>query len=147
MRRIHIAVLIGFFIVSLYWLRHEKDFDVTIVNSGDCGLKEATVDFNNFTFNFGYLAVSKNLVKSASYGSAGNIWPTEIEVNWTEESDPEVIYKKVISIRPKLRPSSDETLELMIRIENGKICAYPKVWSVSNGLKNRYDQDEPCQFE
>ena len=132
-----VAILIGVPIFSMHCLGRKKEFDVTIVNSGDHSLKQVVVIFENFNFKFGYLIVSKNLFNSKTYGSANIDWPRQIEVNWIEESIPEVAYNKIISIRPRLHPTGNETLELMIRVENGKICVYPKIWSIRGGLKYR----------
>jgi len=142
---VKIALGLVIVFVAIRLADKRQTFDVTARNTGAEKIESLEVTFEGFAFRFGSIQTrTQSELGSAVYSAHYSRWPTELNAKWIEPGVIPKKYAQTLSIRPAMKSSSDHKLELTIEIQNGRACAYPRLFS--RPFNYKYDQSPPCEF-
>jgi len=121
-------------------------FDVVIVNTGKVDVDRSIVEFPKFQHEFGIVDARSNGSSSATYGGAHKMWPKIITVSWVDLDTTERAYRQRVAVPPPMLDNSEQPLELVAEIRDGKVCVYPRIYDLGRPTRYRFQQDPPCNF-
>jgi hypothetical protein len=123
-------------------LRHVLDtrrtFDVVTINRDAGVLDRVRTTFVDYSLSVGILMPKANGSNDSTVGRHYGPWPKTLEMTWIEESHPEKIFNKQLSVPPPLRLHYGERLQLVVEFKNGSVSAFPRAVDSRRGVKYRY---------